>query len=180
MLFRSPVPEAAEIVHRSWRIRKAANFGDLVARLLQEEALPEYYVESLDDEVDRLSDDDIRRNAAALRDVAIRRAQLSPYDAVDFIELLGRCGAWEEARLAAGALVEQTADTKAERPRRLRLRSLACAVEIEAAAARADYGAITAATSDWKGIAEEIRKDDEENADARRPFPGLRVPDTND
>lgn len=177
---RIPAREAAEIVHSNWRIRKAPNFSDLVVRLLQDETLPEYYVESLDDEVETFSDVDIQRHATSLREISIRRIQLSPYDTVDFIHILGRCGGWEEASQVARALVDQTPDTKAEKPRKLRFRALECAVEIEAAASRRDLPVISAAISKWKAVVQEIQKDDEENAEARRPFPGLRIPDKND
>lgn len=179
LIDRIPAREAAEIVHSNWRIRKAPNFSNLVVRLLQDETLPVYYVESLDDEVETFSDVDIQRHATSLQEISIRRIQLSPYDAVDFIHLLGRCGAWEEASHVARALVEQTPDTKSEKPRKLRFRALECAVEIEAAASRRDFAVISTAISNWKAVVQEIQKDDEENAEARRPFPGLRIPDKN-
>jgi hypothetical protein len=179
LIDRIPAREAAEIVRNNWRIRRAPNFSDLVVRLLQDETLPDYYVESLD-EVETLPDVDIQRHATALRDIGIRRVQQSPYDAVDYTDILGRCGAWEEARLVARALVDHTPDTKAEKPRKLRFRALECAVEIEAAASRQDYAAISTAVSNWKAVVQEIQKDDDENAEARRPFPGLRVPDKDD
>jgi hypothetical protein len=180
LLDRIPAPEAAEMVYSNWRIRKALNFSDLLVRLLHDDTLPEYYVESLDDALETLADVEIQRHSVALRDISLRRVERSPNDVLDFIHLLGRCGAWEEARLVARALVDQTQDTRAEKPRRLRYRALECAVEIEAAAVRQDHGAIASAASNWKAIVQGIQQDDEENAEARRPFSGLRIPDKND
>lgn len=177
LMERIPAKDAAEVVYENWRIREAPNFADLVVRLLQVDTVPEYHLETLDEALETLPDSDLQRHATVLRDIGIQRIQRSPYEAIDFTRILARCGAWEEARLVVRAIVNQTPDTKAEKPRKLRFRVLECAVEIEAAAARKDYTAIATAASDWKAIVQEIQTDDEQNAEARRPFPGLPIPD---
>lgn len=132
------------------------------------------------DELHDLEDVDVRRLASRLRDIAVRRSAISPYKIVDFVELLSRSGAWEEAVEVARAHAEGVAETRFERPRKLRLRALLIATELEAAAARGDHDGVIAAASRWKTVGEEIRKDDEENAEARQPLRGLRLPPLDD
>ena len=164
--------DAAEVIYENWRIREAPNFADLVIRALQVESVPDYYLETLDEALEALPDSDLQRHATVLRDIGIERVRRSPYDALDFTRILARCGAWEEARLVVRAIVNQTLNTKAEKPRKLRFRAIECAVEIEAAAARKDYTAIATSASDWKAIVQEIQKDDEENAGGPSTFSG--------
>ncbi len=171
---------AVEILRGTWGLRQARNFGDLVLRVLEDESLDDHDVDRLVDELRLLPDEELRRRASRLRDVAIRLCASSPHDVIDFIELLSRCEAWDETVQVARALAETAADTKFDRPRKLRFRALLAAAELEAAAAHGDHDAVITTAERWRSIAQEIRKDDEENAEARQPLRGLRLPPQDD
>jgi hypothetical protein len=179
-LGRLPIEAVIEVLRSGWVLRRAPNFGDLLLRALEDTSLDDHDVERMVEELHDLADAELRRRASRLRDVAIRRRAISPYKVVDFVELLSRSGAWTEGVEVARAYAEGVAETRFERPRKLRLRALLIATELEAAAARGDHDAVIAAASRWKSVAEEIREDDEENAEARQPFRGLRLPRLDD
>jgi hypothetical protein len=179
-LVRLPAKVVVEVLRGAWGLRNASNFGDLLLHVLDDDSLDDHDVERLVDELHRLPNVELCRRASQLRDIAVRRCAHSPYEIVDFIELLSRAGTWNEAVDVARALSETAADTRFEKPRKLRLRALLIATEIEAAAARGDHDAIIAAASRWTSVAEEIRRDDEENAEARQPLRGLRLPRQDD
>ncbi len=179
-LARLRTETAVEVLRCAWRIRTAGNFGDLLLRLLEEDTLDDHDVERLVDELHHLTESSLRSRAARLRDIAVRRCVHSAHHIVDFVEVLSRSGAWGEAADVARALFQTASDTRSDRPRKLRLRALLIATQIEAAAARGNHEGAIAAAAEWLGVAEEIRQDDEENAEARRPFPGLRLPNQDD
>jgi hypothetical protein len=179
-LGRLPTEAAVEGLRSAWMLRRAPNFADLLLRVLEDTGLDDHDVERMIEELHYLPDVELARRASRLRDVAVRRCAISPNKIVDFVELLSRSGAWRDAVEVARAHAEGVVETRFERPRKLRLRALLIATELEAAAAQGDHDAVIAAASRWKSVAEEIRKDDEENAEARQPLRGLRLPPLDD
>lgn len=177
---RLPTEVVVDVLRSPWSLRRAPNFADLLLRVLEDARLVDHDVDRMVEELDGVPDVELVRRASRLRDVAVRRCAISPNRIVDFVELLSRSGAWKEAVEVARAHAESVAEIRFERPRKLRLRALLIATELEAAAARGDHDAVIAASSRWKSVAEEIQKDDEENAEARQPLRGLRLPRQDD
>lgn len=172
---------AARLVkYHSWRLRTGPGFADLVVKLLGDPSTYEWDLHDLVEELTELPTDEIRRLAGAIKAAAAACARRGAHLTDDLLEILTTASAWSAAVEVAREATNQLEDTRWDRPRKLRARARQVAAELELAAATGQTAQVLACTAQWLELQQEIKKDDEENKEARSPLRGLRLPSSSE
>jgi hypothetical protein len=167
---------AARFVARNgYALRGTPGLGKVLVKLLAEPDLADYDVEDLIEELAEVPDAQLLEFAKDFRTVATTRAAHGRDLTNELLEILTRCGAWTVAADITRDATAPLSDTAWDRPKKMRSEVREIAAAIEAAAAASNVDEVVRLTTRWRGVEEEIRKDDEQNKKKRDPFLGLSL-----
>jgi hypothetical protein len=177
ILNRMGPSEAAHfVVYHGRQFRGTPGYAKLVVKLLADPGAYDFHLGDLAEELGALSahevaglDNEIQTAWKACLD---RGLDLTD----ELLEILTAAGAWNAAVELSRQARSRLDDTRWSLPRKLYATARELAAGLEHAAAIGDTAAIISATSEWRRIRQEIERDDEENAEARNPLRGLRLP----
>ena len=176
-LNRMEPPEAARVIkYHGWRLRAATGLADLLVKLLADPATYEWDLDDLAKELDQVPAEEVRRVAGVIPGAESNCSNKKAHITDDLLHILTKAGAWSTAVEIAGQATDRLGNTAWDRPRKLRAKATQVATELECATAMGQTEEVLLCCTRWREVAEEIRKDDEENKDARNPLRGLRLP----
>jgi hypothetical protein len=174
---RMEAPEAARVIkYPGWRIRATTGLADLLVKLLADPATHDWDLDDLAKELGQVPAEEVRRVAGAIPGAESNCSNKKAHLTDDLLDILTKAGAWSTAVEIARQATDRLGDTAWDRPRKLRAKATQVATELERATAMGQTEEILSCCTRWREVGEQIKRDDEENKDARNPLRGLRLP----
>jgi hypothetical protein len=168
------------VVYHGCQFRGTPGYAKLVVKLLADPGTYDFHLEGLAEELSEISAHEVtgldREIKTAWGKCLDRGVDLTD----EFLEILTGAGAWTAAVEVARQARSQLDDSLWNRPRKLYAAAREVAAVLEYAAARRDMASLTSAATEWHKVRREIERDNAENAEARNPLRGLRLPSGND
>ncbi len=164
------------VAYHGRQFRGTPGYAKLLVKLLGDPGTYDSHLEDLVDELSALPAHDViglDKEIQTAWEVCLDRG----VDLTDeILEILTVAEAWNTAVDVAQQARSRLDDTRWNRPRKLYASAREVAANLERSAAVGDVAAVVSAASEWRRVRREIERDNAENAEARDPLRGLRLP----